>query len=166
MLRCGIRPLVELGFMPDCLKSGEQTVFWWKGNVTPPANMQAWHDLIEALVRHVTARYGAKEVKEWYFEIWNEPNLPIFFTGTQADYFALYDATAAAVKAVNAAYRVGGPASAGLDEGAWITEMVDHCVQSGAPIGLYLHPQLRGGRRGGRVRARYAPAEGIPGPCD
>jgi xylan 1,4-beta-xylosidase len=96
--------------------------------------MQAWHDLIEALVRHVTARYGAEEVAKWYFEIWNEPNLPMFFSGTQADYFALYDATAAAVKAVNAAYRVGGPASAGLDEGAWITEMVEHCVQSGAPI--------------------------------
>jgi xylan 1,4-beta-xylosidase len=134
MLARGIRPLVELGFMPDCLKSGEQTVFWWKGNITPPARMEDWAALVEALARHVTARYGSDEVARWYFEVWNEPNLPIFFAGTMADYFALYDATVAAIKRVDARYRVGGPASAGLDEGAWITEMIDHCAQSGAPL--------------------------------
>ncbi|NLI22235.1 MAG: glycoside hydrolase [Clostridiales bacterium] len=134
MLLCGIRPLMELGFMPDRLKSGEQTVFWWRGNVTPPREMARWQALITALVRHVTARYGTGEVLQWYFEVWNEPNLPMFFSGTQADYFALYDATVAAIKAVDARYRVGGPASAGLDEGAWITEMIDHCVSAAMPI--------------------------------
>jgi xylan 1,4-beta-xylosidase len=134
MLQRGIRPLVELGFMPDCLKSGDTTIFWWKGNVTPPRDMGEWQTLVSALVRHVTARYGGAEVRRWYFEVWNEPNLPCFFTGTQAEYFALYDATAAAVKAVDAAYRVGGPATAGLDEGAWIPEMIAHCAETGAPI--------------------------------
>ncbi len=134
MLARGIRPLVELGFMPDCLKSGETTIFWWKGNVTPPASMARWSDLIGALTRHVTARYGGSEVRRWYFEVWNEPNLSGFFTGTQADYFALNDATAAAIKAVDERYRVGGPATAGLDEGAWIPEMIAHCAQSGVPI--------------------------------
>ena len=134
MLKRGIRPLVELGFMPDCLKSGEQTIFWWKGNVTPPARMSQWCDLVEKLVRHVTARYGAAEVTQWYFEVWNEPNLPAFFTGTQQDYFDLYDATAQTVKRVNPAYRVGGPATAGLDEGAWISETIEHCVKNNIPL--------------------------------
>ncbi len=134
MLRRGIRPLVEMGFMPDCLKSGEETIFWWRGNVTPPASLARWCALVEALARHLTARYGAAEVRRWYFEVWNEPNLRGFFTGTQAQYFELYDATALALKGVDAAYRVGGPATAGLDEGAWISEMIEHCVQSGAPL--------------------------------
>jgi len=134
MLRCGIRPLVELGFMPDCLKSGAQTIFWWKGNVTPPASMNHWCDLVRALVLHITARYGAQEISQWYFEVWNEPNLPAFFTGTQQEYFALYDATAKTIKEVNAQYRVGGPATAGLDEGAWIAEMIEHCAQHHVPI--------------------------------
>ena len=164
LLRCGIRPLVELGFMPHCLRSGEQTVFWWKGNVTPPADMEKWRDLIGVLVRHVTARYGADEVAKWYFEVWNEPNLPIFFSGTQADYFALYDATAAAIKAVHAAYRVGGPATAGLDEGVWISEMVEHCAQNGVPLD-FISTHSYGvdgavdefGRDTHRLKARKAP---------
>ena len=71
---------------------------------------------------------------QWYFEVWNEPNLPAFFTGSQQDYFDLYDATAATVKRVNPAYRVGGPATAGLDEGAWISEMISHCALAGVPL--------------------------------
>jgi xylan 1,4-beta-xylosidase len=134
MLKRGIRPVVELSFMPDCLKSGDKTVFWWKGNITPPADRNRWRKLIGALVRHFTARYGTAEVRNWYFEVWNEPNLNLFFTGTRDDYFTLYDDTVSEVKAVDAAYRVGGPASAGLIEGAWIPEMIEHCVQTGAPI--------------------------------
>ena len=134
MLSLSIRPLVELGFMPECLKSGEQTIFWWKGNVTPPRDMNRWSQLIEALTRHVTARYGRDEVRQWYFEVWNEPNLSGFFSGTQAEYFALYDASVQAIKRVDAQYRVGGPATAGMDEGAWIPEMIAHCAETGAPI--------------------------------
>ncbi|MFH1513798.1 MAG: hypothetical protein ABIG45_10645, partial [Bacillota bacterium] len=81
MLKRSIRPLVELGFMPDCLKSGDATIFWWKGNVTPPKDMRQWHDLVEAFARHATVRYGAREVRQWYFEVWNEPNLWGFFNG-------------------------------------------------------------------------------------
>ena len=134
MLERHIRPLVELGFMPDCLKSGEQTIFWWKGNVTPPKDMQAWQELVEAFTRHVTRRYGAAEVRQWYFEVWNEPNLPQFFAGTQEDYFALYDASVQAVKTVDPLYQVGGPGTAGLEEGTWIPELIDHCVQNMVPL--------------------------------
>lgn len=127
-----MRPFVEIGFMPGALASGNQTIFWWRGNVTPPKDDQKWTDLITALVQHWTQRYGESEVASWYFEIWNEPNLKGgFFTGTQQDYFKLYKETAIAIKRVSASYRVGGPATAG---NAWVPEMINFCVQQKAPI--------------------------------
>lgn len=127
-----MKPFVEVGFMPGALASGPQTIFWWRGNVTPPKDYQKWDDLIKALVKHWTQRYGEKEVASWYFEIWNEPNLKGgFFTGRQQDYFKLYKETATAIKSVSASYRVGGPATAG---NAWIPEMIAFCAQQKVPI--------------------------------
>ena len=127
-----MKPFVEVGFMPGALASGNKTIFWWRGNVTPPKDYQKWNDLIKALVEHWTERYGQKEVASWYFEIWNEPNLKGgFFTGTQQDYFKLYKETAIAIKSVSTKYRVGGPATAG---NAWIPEMIDFCTQQNVPI--------------------------------
>ena len=128
----GMKPFVELGFMPNALASGHQTIFWWKGNVTPPSDYNKWADLIKNLAQHFTERYGAEEVKTWYFEVWNEPNLsPGFWTGTQADYFKLYKYAAEAVKSVNKDYRVGGPATAGA---AWESETIDFCEKNNVPI--------------------------------
>jgi xylan 1,4-beta-xylosidase len=128
----GMKPFVELGFMPAALASGPQTIFWWRGNVTPPKDYDKWAGLIKNLTQHFTERYGADEVKTWYFEVWNEPNLsPGFWTGTQQDYFKLYKYTALAVKSVNNKYRVGGPGTAGA---AWETEMIDFCDKNKLPI--------------------------------
>lgn len=128
----GMKPFVELGFMPNALASGEQTIFWWKGNVTPPKDYDKWRALIRNLVQHFTERYGVDEVKTWYFEVWNEPNLsPGFWSGTRDEYFKLYAYTAKAVKSVNPAYRVGGPGTAGA---AWESEMIDFCVKNDLPI--------------------------------
>ncbi len=128
----GMKPFVELGFMPSALASGQQTIFWWRGNVTLPKDYNKWRDLIKNLVQHFTERYGAEEVKTWYFEVWNEPNLsPGFWTGTQQDYFKLYTYSAEAIKSVNKEYRVGGPATAG---GAWVPEMIDYCHHNRVPI--------------------------------
>ncbi len=127
-----IKPFVELGFMPNALASGEETIFWWKGNVTPPNDYERWGELIKNLVQHFTIRYGTEEVKTWYFEVWNEPNLtPWFWTGTQEDYFKLYEYSARAVKSVNPEYRVGGPATAGA---AWEPELIDFSVKNKIPI--------------------------------
>ncbi|MDR6944727.1 GH39 family glycosyl hydrolase [Mucilaginibacter pocheonensis] len=127
-----MKPFVEVGFMPGALASGTQTIFWWRGNVTPPKDYQKWNNLVKALVEHWTQRYGKEEVASWYFEIWNEPNLKDgFFTGTQQDYFKLYKETATAIKSVSASYRVGGPATAG---NAWIPEMIDFCAQQKVPV--------------------------------
>ncbi|NII81817.1 MULTISPECIES: GH39 family glycosyl hydrolase [unclassified Pedobacter] len=128
----GIKPFVELGFMPGRLASGNATIFWWRGNVTPPKDYDKWAALVKNLTEHFTERYGADEVKTWYFEVWNEPNLsPGFWTGTQEDYFKLYKYSAQAVKSVNKAYRVGGPGTAGA---AWEPEMIEYCHKNNVPI--------------------------------
>lgn len=132
LLSIKIKPFVELGFMPSALASGNQTIFWWKGNVTPPKDYKKWEDLVRNLTQHFTERYGADEVKTWYFEVWNEPNLsPGFWTGTQADYFKLYEYAARGIKAVNTNYKVGGPATAGA---AWVPETIDFCVKNKVPL--------------------------------
>jgi len=132
ILDIGMKPFVELGFMPNALASGKQTIFWWRGNVTPPKDYNKWEDLIRNLTLHFTERYGTDEVKTWYFEVWNEPNLsPGFWTGSQADYFKLYQYSANAIKSVNKGYRVGGPATAGA---AWEVDLIDFCINNNLPL--------------------------------
>jgi hypothetical protein len=84
ILKIGMKPFVELSFMPRALASGGKTVFWWQGNTTLPKDYDKWERLSRALTQHWTERYGAEEVRQWYFEIWNEPNLDIFWSGDQA----------------------------------------------------------------------------------
>jgi len=127
----GMKPFVELGFMPSALASGKQTIFWWKGNVTQPKDYGKWADLIRAFTAHLKERYGEDEVRTWYFEVWNEPNLGGFFAGKQEDYFHLYDVTAKAIKSVSPAYRVGGPATAGC---GWIPEFIGFCATNVSPV--------------------------------
>ncbi|KQO29830.1 glycoside hydrolase [Flavobacterium sp. Leaf82] len=132
ILSIKMKPFVELGFMPSALASGSQTIFWWKGNVTPPKDYKKWEDLIRNLTHHFTERYGAEEVKTWYFEVWNEPNLsPGFWTGTQAEYFKLYEYAAHGIKSVNSAYKIGGPATAGA---AWVPETIEFCAKNNVPL--------------------------------
>ena len=127
----GMKPFVELGFMPGGLASGSKTIFWWRGNVTPPKDMNKWADFIHAFVLHVQERYGDAEVRTWYFEVWNEPNLGGFWAGTQQQYFDLYAATARAIKSVSADYKVGGPATAGC---GWVPEFIHFCDTNHAPV--------------------------------
>ncbi|HVV48757.1 MAG TPA: glycoside hydrolase [Polyangia bacterium] len=131
LLRIHMKPFVELGFTPGALASGSKTIFWWKGNVTKPKDPRKWEGLIRALVAHFKERYGDAEVRTWYFEVWNEPNLDGFFAGTQQDYFELYAITARAIKSVSSGYRVGGPATAGC---AWIPEFIAYCAANHVPV--------------------------------
>lgn len=133
-LELGIRPFVELGFMPSGLASGEQTVFWWRGNVTPPRSWTEWADLVRATVGHLVDRYGLDEVRGWPIEVWNEPNLPAFWQGADQDaYHRLYEVTAHAVKEVDAALQVGGPAiSPGADE--WLIPFAEFVTARSVPV--------------------------------
>lgn len=130
LLSIGMRPFVELSFMPTGLSSGSKTVFHYQGNVTPPRNYDDWALLIHKLVHHWVERYGVEEVREWYFEVWNEPNLKYFWTTKQADYFRLYETTFKTIKSVDARLRVGGPATA---QNAWIEDFLEFSGQKNLP---------------------------------
>jgi xylan 1,4-beta-xylosidase len=131
LLSAGIKPFVELSFMPTPLKSGDHTVMWWKGNTSPPADWAEYERMISLLTKHFTERYGEEEVKTWYFEVWNEPNLKDFFSGTEEEYHKMYATAAKAIKAVHPAYRVGGPASAGSP---WVPGFIHYCQTNHVPV--------------------------------
>ena len=130
LLSIGMKPFVELSFMPEALASGNKTVFHYRANVTPPKDYKLWAELVKKFTSHCVERYGVAEVRKWFFEVWNEPNLPAFWKGTQADYFKLYAETAAAIKSVDAALKVGGPATA---KNAWIEEFLAFCARKKVP---------------------------------
>jgi xylan 1,4-beta-xylosidase len=111
MLQVGVRPFVELSFVPKQLASTPNTAFWWKGNSTPPNNYKKWAELVSAFTKHCIDRYGLNEVKMWYFEVWNEPDLHIFWDGTKSQYMELYKVSVNAIKAIDPDLRVGGPAT-------------------------------------------------------
>ena len=80
LLSIGMKPFVEIGFMPECLASGKETAFHYKGNITPPADYSKWNNLIRAFIEHLGERYGIEEIRSWFFEVWNEPNLSFFWS--------------------------------------------------------------------------------------
>lgn len=131
LLSIDVRPIVELSFMPRTLSSGNDIVFHYQGNITPPRDLAQWGELVRRLAAHWVERYGIDEVARWPFEVWNEANLKFFWTGDQAAYFALYDSAAAALKSVDARLQVGGPVTA---ENAWLDDFTAHCKQAEAPI--------------------------------
>ncbi|MBO1330937.1 glycosyl hydrolase [Streptomyces sp. VRA16 Mangrove soil] len=133
-LEIGIKPFLELGFMPRELASGEQTVFWWAGNVTPPSSHREWADLVRATLTHLIDRYGIEEVRTWPIEVWNEPNLDVFWENAdEAAYHHLYEVTARTVKEVDASLQVGGPAiSPGSDD--WMARFADFCTARDVPV--------------------------------
>ncbi|MBU6206046.1 MAG: hypothetical protein KGQ42_00005, partial [Alphaproteobacteria bacterium] len=127
----GVSPYVELSFMPKALASGTRTFGFYNGNVTPPASLEAWGQFIQTFIRALANRYGVAAIRKWPFEVWNEPNLPVFWAGTQADYFAFYKATAVAIKSVDQGIPVGGPSTSATQ---WIGAFLDYCAANNAPV--------------------------------
>src|SRR6266849_419495 len=134
LLENKVRPFVELSFMPKKLTSDPNALhpFWYKQNVAPPKDWGKWEQLIEAFARHLVQRYGEEEVANWYFEVWNEPNID-FWSGDpkEATYYELYDHTARAIKRVSARLRVGGPSTA---QAAWVDRFLAHCKEKNVPV--------------------------------
>jgi len=133
LLEIGIRPFVEIGFMPRLLASSTHTITRWNAHTSPPRDYKLWSDLVENLVRHWAKRYGLGEISQWYFEVWNEPNLDGFWPSTLQEYFKLYAHTVKAVKAVDAGLRVGGPATAGRVN-AHLDEFLRFCHETATPV--------------------------------
>jgi xylan 1,4-beta-xylosidase len=130
LLSIGMRPFVELSFMPTALSSGDQTVFHYRANVSPPKDYARWSVLIRKLVTHWVSRYGIGEVRQWFFEVWNEPNLTAFGSGKQDEYFELYRYTAEAIKSIDCDLKVGGPATAA---NAWVEAFIAFCKENRLP---------------------------------
>ena len=133
LLANGVRPFVEISFMPKKLAARDALhAFWYKQNVSPPKDYAKWDALITGFAQHLVERYGIGEVSQWYFEVWNEPNID-FWVGDpkQATYWELYDHTARALKAVNSRLRVGGPATA---QAAWADAFIRHCADQHVPV--------------------------------
>jgi xylan 1,4-beta-xylosidase len=124
LLGIGMKPFIELSFMPSCIAKGDQRVMHYQDIVTPPAETADWTELIDKLVRHWVDRYGVDEVRTWPFEVWNEPNIPAFWSGDQQAYFDLFEATFRTIKTIDPRIRVGGPATAAC---AWIDDFVGFC---------------------------------------
>jgi xylan 1,4-beta-xylosidase len=127
-----VRPFVEISFMPKKLAASPVPhAFWYKPSPAPPSDYTKWDALITAFTRHLVDRYGLDEVSQWYFEVWNEPNID-FWAGEpkQATYWVLYDHTARAVKAVSPRLRIGGPATA---QAAWADDFIRHVSEANVP---------------------------------
>lgn len=156
LLSIGMRPFVELSFTPRALASGDTTVFNYRANVTPPTDYEHWGTLVRRLVSHWIERYGAAEVREWFFEVWNEPNLEQFWTGTREEYFDLYRCTVRAIKDVDAGLRVGGPATAA---NAWIEEFLEFCERNDLPadfVSTHHYPTDAFGNEGDDTKTQLA----------
>lgn len=163
LLELNIRPFVEFGFCPADLATEKATVFWWKAHGSPPNDYDKWATLVRRTVEHWIARYGSDEVRSWYFEVWNEPNLHPFFKGTKSQYFELYKVTAQTLKKIDPKLRVGGPATSNfvpderfagdledfsahatvtkaedLDQldwrPVWVEEFLDYCQREALPV--------------------------------
>lgn len=133
LLANGVRPYVELSFMPPKLAArAVHQAFWYHPVVSPPKNWALWDDLIRKFAQHLVDRYGIDEVSQWYFEVWNEPNID-FWAGEpkQGTYYELYDHTARDLKGVSARIRVGGPSTA---QAAWVSGFITQALENHVPV--------------------------------
>lgn len=132
VLAAGMQPWVELSFMPSRLaKKDKKVTVNAEGRASMPRDDSEWRDFIQAFISYLLHRYGKDEVETWYFEVWNEPNMSTFFSGSKEDYFHLYQITAEAIKDVDANLMVGGPATA---TGAWISDFIAFCEEGHVPL--------------------------------
>lgn len=131
-LATGLKPVVELSFMPkELTEDPDYTVFEYRAQVSVPKDWDRWGDLVRAVTEHLRERYGADEVATWEFEVWNEANLEVFWNGTQDDYHRLYEVAARAVKSVDPRIRVGGPSSAAA---GWVGAFLEFCRENDVPV--------------------------------
>ncbi|MGO8818824.1 MAG: GH39 family glycosyl hydrolase [Terriglobia bacterium] len=133
LLDNGVRPIVEISFMPKKLAARQDLhPFWYKQDVSPPKDYAKWDALIQHFAQFLVARYGVDEVSQWYFEVWNEPNID-FWSGdpNEATYFELYDHTARALKSVSPRLRVGGPATSSAH---WVDDFLAHAAREHSPV--------------------------------
>lgn len=123
LLERGLNPMFTTSFIPSAMASGPVKVFTTQGHTSPPRDWAQWEAFVRESVAHAVDRYSLAVVRQWYFEVWNEPNLPgWFWGGDRADFMRLWQTTHRAIKSVDASLRVGGPSTARAE---WIDELLD-----------------------------------------
>ncbi|HMG87765.1 MAG TPA: hypothetical protein VK574_18670 [Terracidiphilus sp.] len=138
--RAGVRPFVELGFMPKDLAANVAGVTEYQlhypqptmagSSNNPPKDYAMWGELVRKFTEHLVERYGRDRVSNWYFEVWNEPDI-VYWHGTQEEYFKLYDYATAGVRAALPGAKVGGPATTGPGSEksvAFLEAFLNHCL--------------------------------------
>ncbi len=174
--KAGVRPMVELGFMPKDLAAVVPGISAYQlhypahtmggASNNPPKDYKMWGELVRRYTEHLVHRYGRERVSTWYFEVWNEPDIE-YWHGTPAEYFKLYDYAAAGVRAALPGARVGGPASTGPGNArasAFLESFIEHCLRgksaaNGKPVPLdfiSFHPKGRPAVVDGRVQMGLA----------
>ena len=145
-LEKGIKPFLELCFLPAAMGSSTHSNFYWKGNTSHPADEGKWIRLVQATLLHLAERYGKEEVSGWPCEVWNEPNLATMWEFADKEaYFRLYEITAKAVKEVLPGMQVGGPAVTGSISGMeWIRDFLDFCRDQKIPLDFVSHHSYLG----------------------
>ncbi len=141
LLAAGVKPYVEIGFMPEALSSRPEPYrHEWRPGLPysdimtgwryPPEDMKEWEELVYQLATHCKERYGADEAASWYWETWNEANMHPggYWGGTRDEFFALHDHTVTAVRRALPTARVGGPHTAG-DGGDFTRAFLEHCLR-------------------------------------
>lgn len=148
VLEAGMKPFVELGFMPEKLAGGDtKGVFYYAPNITPPADYDKWAAYVRDFILFLQHRYGEEEIRTWFFEVWNEPDLQApFFAGSRDEYFRLYEVTARAIKEVDPCLKVGGPATSGSK---WVKAFVEYCRKNQVPVDFITTHQYAGDPLGG-----------------
>ncbi|WP_353095064.1 helix-turn-helix domain-containing protein [Tissierella praeacuta] len=142
-----IKPFIELGFMPSEIKKSDETMFWWRANISGPKDISLWTDLVKEFIKHCINRYGLEEVETWYFEIWNEPDLEyVFWIGGKEEYFKFYKETVLAVKSISNKLKVGGPSITYqiLKEETWFEDFLLYCNYNRVPldfISFHIYPE-------------------------
>lgn len=139
--KAGLRPFVELGFMPKDLAASVPGVTEYQlhypqptmagASNNPPRDYAMWGELVRKFTEHLVERYGKEEVANWYFEVWNEPDI-VYWHGSEADYFKLYDYAVAGVRAALPRAKVGGPATTGPSSekaARFLDDFLKHCLQ-------------------------------------
>jgi xylan 1,4-beta-xylosidase len=150
-LACGVKPLVEIGFMPEALSShpedyphhppADKMAPVKAGQAYPPKDYAKWGELAYQWAKHCVEKYGRAEAASWYWEVWNEPNI-VYWQSTREDYFKLYDYAVDGVRRALPEARVGGPHTAGGPGGTFLHDFLEHCArgrnyatgQTGAPL--------------------------------
>ena len=130
VIDAGFKPFVEISFMPSILAKGKKTGLKYNNNICLPKDFSKWEEFIKEFISYITKEFGKEEIETWFFEIWNEPDLGIFFNGNKNDYFRLYESTVKAIKEINPNLKVGGPSTSACK---WIREFVSYCEKNNIP---------------------------------